>query len=206
MKMELEGLLIDNTEDTQLSVKDAFKEIRQMAIDALTYVKRFVAGGTLMALLMLGSYQQTVGDYSWVDKAPQELVIDNGLQHPEVYSTAYYYQYDRFAQKIEQLRSLQNGWDGNGAMAPSHATLESIGLIIKALPKSVLMHCALFPANDSGVYLQGQFKKAKLSVYVQKEQMTFIAKDAERRKSGQKMVVNKENAVSLSDIVAELFV
>ena len=116
------------------------------------------------------------------------------------------YQYDRFAQKIEQLRSLQNGWDGNGAMAPSHATLESIGLIINALPKSVLMHCALFPANDSGVYLQGQFKKAKLSVYVQKEQMTFIAKDAERRESGQKMVVNNENAVLLSDIVAELFV
>ena len=203
--MELEGLLIDNTEDTRLSVKDAFKEIRQMAIDALTYVKRFVAGGSLMALLMLGSYQQTVGDYPWVNKAPQELIIDNGLQYPEVYSTAFYYQYDRFAQKIEQLRSLQNGWDGNDALAPSHASLESIGLIISTLPKAVLMHCALFPANDSGVYLQGRFKKAKLSVYVQNEQMTFIAKDTERRKSGQKMAVNMDNAALLSEIVVDFF-
>lgn len=203
--MELEGLLIENTEDVQLSVKDALKEIRQMAIDAVNYVKRFVAGGTLMALLMLGSYQQTVGDYPWTDKAPQELVIDNGLQHPEVFSTAYYYQYDHFARKIDQLGKLQNGWDGYGALAPSQASLKSARLIVNALPRSVLMHCALFPANDAGVYLQGKFQDGKFSVYVQNGQMAYIAKNTQRKEADREVVVNEENATRLSKMVTGLF-
>jgi len=203
--MDLEGLLIENTEDVQLSVKDAIMEIKQMAIDAVNYMKRFVAGGTLMALLMLGSYQQTVGDYPWVDKAPQELVIDNGLQQPEVFSTAYYYQYDFFAQKIDQLGKLRDGWDGHSALAPTHESLENTRVIVNALPKSILMHCAVFPANDAGVFLQGRFRNGKMSVYVQNEQMTYIAKTTGQREIGQNIAVNKENAVKFSEMVSELF-
>ena len=53
--MELSEVLVLKEEDKQFSVRDAISEIRQMAIDALTYVKRYVAGGTLVALLMWGS-------------------------------------------------------------------------------------------------------------------------------------------------------
>ena len=98
--MELSEVLVITEEDKQFSVREAISEIRQMAIDALTCVKRYVAGGTLVALLMWGFFQQSAGSAAWIDKAPQEVVIDNGLQQPEVRSTAYYYQYDRFAQKI----------------------------------------------------------------------------------------------------------
>ena len=203
--MELSDILVETAEDRQITVRDAISEIRQMAIDALTYVKRFVAGGALAALLMLGSYQQTVGDSAWIDKAPQEIVIDNGLQQPEVFSTAYFYQYDHFAQKIEQLGKLQDGWDGNGALAPSPEALVSVGLIVKSLEKSVLMHCALFPANDAGVYLQGRFQNGKLSVYVQKDQMTYIAKTPARKETAEKVLVNRENTARLSDIVSGLF-
>ena len=203
--MELSEILVVTEEDRLFSVRDAISEIRQMAIDALTYVKRYVAGGTLVALLMWGSYQQSVGTVEWIDKAPQEVVIDNSLQQPEVRSTAYYYQYDRFAQKIDQLGQLHDGWDGNGALAPSSLSLESVEIIVKSLPKSVLMHCALFPANDAGVYLQGRFQGGKLSVYVQKTQMTYIAKAAERREAMKDVAVNDESVARLSEMVSMLF-
>ena len=203
--MELSEVLVVTEEDKQFSVREAINEIRQMAIDALTYVKRFVAGGTLVALLMWGSYQQSVGPVAWIDKAPQEVVIDNGLLRPEVRSTTYYYQYDRFAQKIDQLGMLQDGWDGNGALSPSPVSLESVGLIVKSLPKSVLMHCALFPANDAGVYLQGRFEGGKLSVYVQKGLMTYIAKAAEQREALRNVAVNDESVARLSEQVSRLF-
>lgn len=203
--MELSEVLVLKEEDKQFSVRDAISEIRQMAIDALTYVKRYVAGGTLVALLMWGSYQQSAGSVALIDKAPLEIVVDNGLQQPEVLSTAYYYQYDRFAQKIVQLGQLHDGWDGNGALAPSPESLENIGIIVKALPKSVLMQCALFPANDAGVYLQGRFQEGKLSVYVQKNQMTYIAKAGERRDAKENVPVNKESAALLSETVSMLF-
>ena len=80
--MELSEIIVVTEEDKQFSVRDAISEIRQMAIDALTYVKRYVAGGTLVTLLILGSYQQSVGRVEWNDKTPQEVIIDNGLQHP----------------------------------------------------------------------------------------------------------------------------
>ena len=202
--MELSEVLVLKEEDKQFSVRDAISEIRQMAIDALTYVKRYVAGGTLVALLMWGSYQQSAGSVALID-TPLEVVVDNGLQQPEVLSTAYYYQYDRFAQKIVQLGQLHDGWDGNGALAPSPESLENIGIIVKALPKSVLMQCALFPANDAGVYLQGRFQEGKLSVYVQKNQMTYIAKAGERRDAKENVPVNKESAALLSETVSMLF-
>lgn len=200
--MELSEVLVVTEEDKLFSVSDAISEIRQMAIDALTYVKRYVAGGTLVALLMWGSYQQSVGTVAWIDKAPQEVVIDNGLQQPEVRSTTYYYQYDRFAQKIGQLSQLHDGWDGNGALAPSRVSLENVGIIINSLSKSVLMHCALFPANDAGVYLQGSFQGGKLSVYVQNNKMTYIAKTAERREAMTDVAVNEESATRLSEMVS----
>ena len=203
--MELSELLIETEEDKQISARDAISEIRQMAIDALACVKRFVAGGTLVALLMWGSYQQTSGDVAWIDKAPQEVVIDNGLQQPEVFSTAYYYQYDHFAQKLDQLGKLQNGWDGSGALAPSDATLKSARLIVNALPKAVLMHCALFPANDAGVYLQGRFQNGKLSVYVREGQMTYIVKNTQRRDADREVAVNNDTAFRLSEVVTGLF-
>lgn len=203
--MELSEVLVVTEEDKQFSVRDAIGEIRQMAIDALTHVKRYVAGGTLVALLMWGSYQQSVGTVTSIDKAPQEVVIDNGMQQPEVRSTAYYYQYDRFAQKIDQLGQLRDGWDGNGAQAPSHVALKSVGLIVNSLPKSVLMRCALFPANDAGVYLQGRFQGGKLSVYVQNTQMTYIVKTAERREAMKDVAVNEESATRLSEMVTMLF-
>lgn len=203
--MELSEVLVVTEEDKLFSVRDAISEIRQMAIDALTYVKRYVAGGTLVALLMWGPYQQSVGTLESIDKAPQEVVIDNGLQHPEVLSTAYYYQYDRFAQMIGQLGQLHDGWDGNGALAPSPLSLESVGIIVNSLPKSVLMHCALFPANDAGVYLQGRFQGGKLSVYVQETLMTYIAKAAEQREAMKDVAVNEESAARLAEMVSMLF-
>lgn len=203
--MELSEVLVITEEDKQFSVREAISEIRQMAIDALTCVKRYVAGGTLVALLMWGSFQQSAGSAAWIDKSPQEVVIDNGLQQPEVRSTAYYYQYDRFAQKIAQLGQLHDGWDSNGALAPSPVALESMRLIVNSLPKSVLMHCALFPANDAGVYLQGRLQSGKLSVYVQKNQMTYLAKTVEQREANKDVAVNKENVARLSEIVSKLF-
>lgn len=91
------------------------------------------------------------------------------------------------------------------ALAPSPVSLESIGIIVNSLPKSVLMHCALFPANDAGVYLQGRFQEGKLSVYVQKTQMTYIAKTAERREAMKNIAVNEESATHLSELVSMLF-
>ena len=158
-----------------------------------------------MTLLILGSYQQSVGRVEWNDKTPQEVIIDNGLQQPKVRSAVYYYQYDRFAQKIDQLGRLHDGWDGNGALSPSSISLESVGIIVNSLPKSVLMHCALFPANDAGVYLQGRFLEGKLSVYVQKTQMTYIAKTSERREAMKDVAVNEQSAARLSEMVSMLF-
>ena len=108
-------------------------------------------------------------------------------------------------QKIEQLGKLRDGWDGNGALAPSPEALVSIGFIIKSLKKSVLMHCVLFPANDGGVYLQGRFRNGKLSVYVQKDQMTYVVKTPTQKETAENVLVNRENTARLSDIVSGLF-
>ena len=40
----------------------------------------------------------------------------------------------------------------------------------------MLRYCAIFPANDSNVYLQGKFPAGRLTAYLDGNNMTYILK------------------------------
>ncbi len=82
---------------------------------------------------------------------------------------------------MERLSSLRDGWDGCSAKAPSCDALEQAASIIESFDEKTLAYCAVFPGNDSGLYLQGRFPNGRLSVYLDGEAMTYIIKNKENR-------------------------
>lgn len=82
----------------------------------------------------------------------------------------------RLSDKIEELRHLSYGWDGMSALPPSSEALGQAMEMIDSMPEELLRYCALFPANDSNVYLQGKFPAGRLTAYLDGKTITYILK------------------------------
>ena len=84
---------------------------------------------------------------------------------------------ERLRQRISELGQLSAGWDGQEAAAPSQEALRQVSKVVELLPEDILGYCAIFPSNDSSIYIQGKFPAARLTASLNGEGMSYVLKD-----------------------------
>ncbi|MCR5456405.1 MAG: hypothetical protein K6F33_15620 [Bacteroidales bacterium] len=89
----------------------------------------------------------------------------------------------RLYSQIDNFKQLDNGWDGGEGLAPNAHAIQQAEKIVSMLSENVLKYCALFPSNDSSIYLQGKFPKGTLAAYLNGNNVTYIIKSATFKKS-----------------------
>lgn len=167
----LEDTVIEKTS------KEILDEIKEMVSYALSVAKRYLAGATLVSTLM--SLSQ--------DNVPNCIIIDETLPSIEITVpvAATISKVDvveegesrmRLRKQIEQLSTLEDGWDNEAAKKPTRLALRNASLLLAGLDDSVLPGCAFFPSNDAGIYLQGRLTKGKLTVFLNDDAMAYIVK------------------------------
>lgn len=170
-------------------VDDLMGEIKRMVSELLLRVQHTVAGGMLTVLLMGTMPMVSANAYLFTENKP-EIIIDNSGVVPVAHDVAtFYFHHERLTADIERLSVLKDGWDGNGAKAPSKEALKQMSSIVDMLDEQVLSFCAIFPENESGLYLQGRFPNGRLSVYLDGNLMTYLLKNKGNRISKSAVVV-----------------
>lgn len=197
--MTFDSMVLDEGQNTLKPADDLMCEISQSISDLLLKIQPSVAGGMLAALLM-GTVPHVVANSYQTINNKAEIIIDNSGKQLVVHDVAsFYFHHERLYSDIERLSSLRDGWDGCNAKAPSSDALEQVTSIIEVFAEKTLAYCAVFPGNNSGLYLQGRFPHGRLSVYLDGETMSYILKNKERRVSQSHV---KVEAITIKDLQA----
>ena len=111
----------------------------------------------------------------------------------------------RLYSQIEDFKQLSNGWDGAEALAPNINAIRQTEKIVSLFPENVLKYCALFPANDSSIYLQGRFPKGTLAAYLNGENVTYILKCSSFKKSESSVTLSSKVVNKIESIINKEF-
>ena len=109
----------------------------------------------------------------------------------------------RLSDKIDELRRLPYGWDGQSALPPSKEALRQAAEVIDSMPEELLRYCAIFPANDSNVYLQGKFPAGRLTAYLNGNDMTYILKSNGMTVKSEKTAIDTATIRHLAENIKE---
>jgi hypothetical protein len=109
----------------------------------------------------------------------------------------------RLSQRIASLRQLKAGWDGQAALAPSPKALQQVAMVVSSMPEDILSSCAIFPSNDSCVYLQGRFPNGRLAAYFNGETMTYILKSPQEQMEKKNVAVENESVKQLAQSIKQ---
>lgn len=113
-------------------------------------------------------------------------------------------QHFRMHQRMSELSSLEDNWDNAGGKKLSEKAISTAGSFIEALSEEALSHCALFPAANSGVYIQGRFNKGSLIVTVSDKSITYVLKGVGIEKvTANQVPFFKETARKLDGIIKD---
>ena len=105
---------------------------------------------------------------------------------------------------MSELSALEDNWDNAGGMKLSEKAISTAGRFIEALSEEVLSHCSLFPAANSGVYIQGRFSKGSLIVTVSDKSITYVLKgDGIEQMTANQVPFFKETARKLNGIIED---
>lgn len=202
--MTFDSMVLDEGQTAPKPADDLMSEISQAISELLLKIQPSVAGGMLTALLM-GTVPHVVANSYQTINNKAEIIIDNSGKQLVVHDVAsFYFHHDRLHSDMERLSSLRDGWDGCSAKAPSCDALEQAASIIEFFDEKTLAYCAVFPGNDSGLYLQGRFPNGRLSVYLDGEAMTYIIKNKENRISRSLVKVDNNTIEDLQAYIDSL--
>ena len=189
--MKIEDILIGQDTEVKPTPQKVLDEIKDMISSALSSAKKCLAYGALTLSLMS------------LSTAPESLIIEDSetIVQIEVLQTRPSMELSiasisdtqiRLEENLNQLCSLEDGWDGYAASKPKTAAIKQASMLISMLDENVLSSCALFPSNDAGIYLQGKLAKGRLSIFVDGEVMAYMVK-GEESKLAATVKVNTEN-------------
>jgi len=201
--MELEVLLEQDVHSALPSLDDVLNDIKETAAAAMRYLKKGVSG--ILVALMLGSMPINAQASFPMTNQSYEIVVDNKNNDPIIsgISEACPNHY-KIQQRILELKSLKDNWDGYGAMTISEDALSMTGSFAEVLSEEVLGHCSVFPAANSDVYLQGKFPKGSLIVTFSNERMTYVLKGENIDKhSANKVPLYRETVSKLNGIIVD---
>lgn len=96
----------------------------------------------------------------------------------------------RLNAELANLSQLKAGWDGFEALKPNENAIKQAEAIVSMLSEKVLKYCALFPSNDSSVYLQGNFPKGGFAAYLNGERFSYFLKGDNYKNSAADIELN----------------
>lgn len=191
--MTFDDILIEQDTEIKKSVRQALDEIKDMISCALSSVRKCLALGAFTLSLMS------------LCTAPESLIIENSettvqidIHHPqpsvEISIASLSDTQIRLEKNLDQLRNLEDKWDGYAASKPTNAAIKQASMLIYLLDENALSSCALFPSNNGGIYLQGKLAKGRLTIFVDGEVMAYIAKGEDSKLTA----TTKVNAESIA--------
>lgn len=202
--MTFDYIEIVEEQPASIPVGDLMNEINRLIGELLSKAQHIVAGGMLTVLLVGTMPQVAASTYQAANIKP-EVIVDNSGTTPVVYDAAsFYFHHERLYDSINKLMALTDGWDGGCAKAPSKEALKGAEAIVDAFDEKVLAHCAIFPSNDSGVFLQGRFPNGRLSLYLNIGKMTYMLKSKDDRERRSSIAVDKNNIQELQTNIISL--
>lgn len=90
----------------------------------------------------------------------------------------------RLGEKLTELSTLKEGWDGELAMKPSNEAINQARFLIGNLDDDLLEKSAFFPSNDAGIYLQGILPKGRFTLFLDGKKCTFVVKSSDNKLTG----------------------
>lgn len=173
--MTINDLNIDDFHVQEVkSAKSVVGELTELCKEALGCTKQIVSKTVLVSMLTCLSIpsqsriidnQTPTIEFSIPQQAPIGLVFastsDVKIQLTE---------------NLDNLRVLEDGWDGYNAQKPSKLAVKNASMLISLLDDSVLKSCSLFPSNDAGIYLQGKLSKARLTIFLNDNTLAYLVK------------------------------
>ncbi len=203
--MTLDSLYIEDTQDVFSTAREAVREIRQMAIEAIFVARRTLAGATLMTMF-LGTFQQSASAFPVEASQPQEIIIDNAKPVPfAIDALVAFRQHQRLLERINELKNVPANWDGAGAYAPSAKALLQVKQIVKGFSESILSYCALFPSADSSLLLQARFPKGNMIVDVSDGTMSYVMKNQEVKHIDGPIMGTSESILHLRSLIEKYY-
>lgn len=175
--MTFADISIEKVVDTPVSTQTTLNEIKDMLSRTLSSARTVLASGAVVMSLM--SLSLTPDSVIYDNMTPAVQVKFPPMRVIAHYGISLYVPTDaqrRIEDNINNLRSLQDGWDGEAALKPSQEALFQANLLTSLLDDKILTCCTLFPSNDSGVFLQGRLRQGRISVYMNGKEMAYVVK------------------------------
>jgi len=90
--------------------------------------------------------------------------------------------YNRLIERLDHLRTLEEGWDLCDAKSPSEKAIKNVRLAIQLLDDEILKECAIFPNGDGGLYVTCKFNdQSKFIAYFGDSDVTYVARNGEEK-------------------------
>lgn len=160
--------------DVLATIKDVLEEIKDMVGCALAAARKSLAGGALVALMLL-SNSGTVNNRIIDDTIPPVEITAQTTASIRLATESE--AKERLEERLSTLATLEDGWDGEAAMRPSPQTLCNARMLIEQIDDTYLGNCTLFPSNDAGIFLKGRLGNGKIMVFVNDSQMSYVIKN-----------------------------
>lgn len=172
----LDGLVEHDIHDELPSLNEVLDEIKETAMAALRYIKKGV--NVLLVSLMLGTMSVNAqNSFNMTNLLPNEIVIVNDTESLTLSRASDAYpQHDRLYTMMHKIKSLDENWDGFGALKISDEALLTAHRFAEVLSEEVISHCSVFPAANSNVYLQGRFSKGTLIANFSGKEISYLLK------------------------------
>ncbi len=201
MTLELESIVESDIHYELPSLNAIFEDIKQMVMASLRHTKDYA----ILISLMLGTMHVSAQESLKITSQPVEIVVNNFGETLELSEAELAFpQHFRMHQRMSELSSLEDNWDNAGGKKLSPKAISTAGRFIEALSEEVLSHCALFPAANSGVYIQGRFNKGSLIVTVSDKGITYVLKgDGIEKKTANQVPFFIETARKLHGIIKD---
>ncbi len=179
-------------------------EFYGMVHNVLNGSKKLVATFFLYGFLMAPT-QAVNASVVVRDSSPVEILVDNRAGQLSLCDVDVCFKHHlRLNGDVDRLSAIKDGWDGMFAKAPSSEALDAARYIISVMDEEVLSHCAVFPSNDGGVYLQGRYAAGRMSIFLDGKTMTVSLRNRHGEKYQQIQTVNDQHLNLLMSQVNKL--
>lgn len=204
MDYSIDIISVDEPQDMQISAKKAMNEIKDMIMASFHKAGSMVS---YVSLFLFLSETLPVSADNCITKDSEKLenviIADFSLSKhdgTQVYYISSVSNAVRLEAKLDEFNHLEEGWDGGFAAAPTPLALDHARKAVRAISEDILQNSAVFPSNDSGVYLQGKFPEynARYTAFFDGKTMSYLVKGI-KTLSKTKVQVNDDNLNSLED-------
>ena len=180
--MTVEDIIEQEAIPEQKNVWEMLDEIRTGLFDMLNgYAKSISSSAIILMSLMPLS---TSADGIIIDDSIPELCMSADaevLDFVDISKVQEMKVRHALKEKLHNLSLLNDGWDGMEASKPSVTALKQVSMLVSSLDIVALRHCALFPSNDAGIYLQGRLPKGRYTIFLNGEVMAYVLKGCGKR-------------------------